>query len=168
MKCVNLNNDVIKILRICYSCDKKLENEKNFLNHIIKLQNVLNMQRIRNLSFLGKISIFKILAFSKIIHLTLVTSVPSSKIDLLNKIQKDFLWDKKYAKIKHTTLCCDYTDGGLKSVDTFSKIVRVQCSRVRPLFDNNFHQWKVITLYLIQKHLYNIFLKTLNSIQTQT
>ena len=43
MKCVNLNNDVIKILRICYSCDKKLENEKNFLNHIIKLQNVLNM-----------------------------------------------------------------------------------------------------------------------------
>ena len=38
MKCVNLNNDVIKILGICYSYDEKLENEKNFLNHIIKLQ----------------------------------------------------------------------------------------------------------------------------------
>ena len=59
MKCVNLNNDVIKILGICYSYDKKLENEKNFLNHIIKLQNVLNMWRMRNLSLLGKISIFK-------------------------------------------------------------------------------------------------------------
>ena len=69
------------------------ENGKNFLNHIIKLQNVLNMWRMRNLSLLGKISIFKTLAFSKIIHLTLVTSVPSSTIDLLNKIQKDFLWD---------------------------------------------------------------------------
>ena len=37
MKCVNLNNDAIKILGICYSYDRKLENEKNFLNHIIKL-----------------------------------------------------------------------------------------------------------------------------------
>ena len=38
MECVNLNNDVIKILGIGYSHDKKLE--KNFLNHIIQLQNV--------------------------------------------------------------------------------------------------------------------------------
>ena len=99
MKCVNLNNDVIKILGICYSYDKKLENEKNFLNHIIKLQNVLNMWRMRNVSLLGEISFFKTLAFSKIIHLTLVTSVPSSTIDLLNKKQKYFLWNKKNAKI---------------------------------------------------------------------
>ena len=78
---------------------KKLENEKNFLNHIIKLQNVLNMWRMRNVSLLGEISFFKTLAFSKIIHLTLVTSVPSSTIDLLNKKQKYFLWNKKNAKI---------------------------------------------------------------------
>ena len=60
MKCVNVNNDVIKILGICYSYDKKkLKNEKNFLNHITKLQNVFDMWRMRNLSLLGKISIFK-------------------------------------------------------------------------------------------------------------
>ena len=58
MKCVNLNNDVIKIHGLCYSYHKKLENEKNFLNHIKKFQNVLNMWRIRNVSFLGNISIF--------------------------------------------------------------------------------------------------------------
>ena len=62
---------------------------------------------MRNLSLLDKISIFKTLTFSKIIHLTLVTSAPSSTIHLPNKIQKDFLWDKKNAKIKHTILCCD-------------------------------------------------------------
>ena len=113
---------------------------------------------MRNLFLLGKISIFKTLAFSKTIRLTLVTSVPSSTIDLLNKIQKDFLWDIKNAKIKHTILCCDYTNGGLRSVDIFSKIVSLQYSWVRQLFDNNFHQWKVIPLYLIH-------VKTLNSIQ---
>ena len=64
MKCVNLNNNVIKTLGICYSYDKKLENEKNCPNHVIKPQNVLNILRMRNLSLLGKISIFKTLAFS--------------------------------------------------------------------------------------------------------
>ena len=151
--CVNLNNDVTKILGIYYTCDKKLENEKNFLNHIIKLQNVLNMWRMRNLSLLGKISFSKNLAFSKIIHLTLVISAPFSTVDLLNKLQKDFLWDKKNAKIKHATLCCDYADGSLKNADIFFKIVSLQCSWVRQLFDNNFHQLKVIPLYLIQKYL---------------
>ena len=56
-------------------------------------------------------------------------------------------------KNEHTTLCCDYADGGLKSVDIFSKIVSLQCSLVRRLFDNNFHQWKAIPLYLVQKYL---------------
>ena len=89
MKCVNLNNDVIKILGISYSYDKKLENEKDILNHIVKLQNVLNIWRMRNLSLLDQISV----------HITLVTSVPSSTNDLLNKKQKDFLWDKKMQKL---------------------------------------------------------------------
>ena len=111
------------------------------------------MWRLTNASLLGKIGVFKTLAFSKIIQLTLVTSVPSSTIDLLNKIQKDFLWSKKNAKIKCTTLCCDYADGGLKSVDIFSKIVSLQCSWVRQLFDNNFRQWKVMPPDLIQKYL---------------
>ena len=85
---------------------KKLENEKNFLNHIIKLQNVLNIWRMRNSSLLGKISIFGTLAFSKNIHPTLVTSIPSFTIDLSNNIQKDFPWGRKNGKIKHTALCC--------------------------------------------------------------
>ena len=55
-------------------------------------------------SLLDETSIFKTLTFSKIIHLSLVTSSPSSTVDLLNKIQKNFLWDKKNAKIKHKTL----------------------------------------------------------------
>ena len=98
MECVNLNDDVIKILGICYSYETR--KWKNFLNHITKLQNVLNMWRMRSFSLLGKISIFRTLVFSKIIHLTLVTSVLSSSINLLNKIQRDFLWDKKNTKIK--------------------------------------------------------------------
>ena len=83
---------------------------------------------MQNLSLLGKITIFKMLALSKIIHLALVTNVPTATIELLSKMQKEFLWGKNKSKVKHGTLCNDYENGGLKSAHIFSKIVTVQCS----------------------------------------
>ena len=144
--------NAIKILGIYFSYSKKLKNEKNFLDHVTKLQKVINIWKMRNLSLLGKITIFKTLAHSKIIHLALVTNVPTATIELLSKIQKEFLWGKNKSKIKHDTLCNDYENGGLKSVDIFSKIVSLQCSWIRRLYDENFHPWKVIPLYLIEMH----------------
>ena len=86
VECVNLLTNAIKILGIYFSYNKKLENEKNFLDHITKLQKVINIWKMRNLSLLGKITVFKTLALSKIIHLALVTNVPTATIELLSKI----------------------------------------------------------------------------------
>ena len=55
-----------------------------------KIWNVLKIWRIRNLTVQGKITIFKTLAISKVIHLALVTNIPQVIIDQLNKIQKLF------------------------------------------------------------------------------
>ena len=96
---------------------------------------------------------FKSLAISKLIHLVLVTEIPTSTINLLTKIQMEFIWKGKNPKIKNSTLCNDYEYGGLKNVDIFSKVVSLQCSWIKRLFDNNFHQWKLIPLYLIRQHL---------------
>ena len=108
---------------------------------------------MRDLTLEGKVTIFKSLAISKIVHLALVTNIPVSTIDLLIKIQKEFLWGKKKPKIKHETLCNDYENGGKKNVDIFFKIASLQCSWIRRFFDYNFHQWKVIPLTLINKYL---------------
>ena len=43
MRCVNLYEDTIKILRIHYSYNKKLENGKNFKKYIAKIENVLKL-----------------------------------------------------------------------------------------------------------------------------
>ena len=40
MDCIDLMEDVIKIFGIYFSYNKKLEQEKNFLNHIVKIQNI--------------------------------------------------------------------------------------------------------------------------------
>ena len=40
----------------------------------------------------------------------------------LEKIQKQFIWKKGNPKLKHTTLCNEHEQGGLKNVDIFFKI----------------------------------------------
>ena len=80
------------------------------------------------LTIVGKILIFKTLSISKVVHLALVQDVPSSTISQLEKIQKQFIWKNGNPKLKHTTLCNEYEQGGLKNVDIFFKITSLQCS----------------------------------------
>ena len=100
-----------------------------------------------------KILIFKNLAISKIVHLALVKDITSSTIAQLEKIQKQFIWKNENPKFKHTTLCNEYEEGGLKIVDIFSKITSIQYSWVKRLYDDSFHAWKVIPLIYIKNHL---------------
>ena len=42
MKCVNLNNETVKILGVHLSYNKNFEQNKNFCEHIVKIENDLN------------------------------------------------------------------------------------------------------------------------------
>ena len=70
---------------------------------------------------------------------------------------------KKFSpKIKHETLCNDYKGGGLKNIDILNKIISLQCSWIRRLYNNSFHEWKLILLFLIKKFFnfnFNLFRK---------
>lgn len=56
-----------------------------------------------DLSIEGKITIFKILVISKILHLGLITSAPAFIIKQLNIIKK-YIWQGKKTQIKHSAL----------------------------------------------------------------
>ena len=56
--CFDLTEEVIKILGIYFSYNKKLEPEKNFLIHIVKIRNILKLWKLRNLTIEGKIVVF--------------------------------------------------------------------------------------------------------------
>ena len=57
------------------------------------------------------------------------------------------------AKVKHNTLYNVYEKEGLKNVDLKNKITSVPCSWVKKLFEDDFHDRKIILLLLIGKHL---------------
>ena len=69
----------------------------------------------------------------------------------LKRYKRVFLWNKSSPKIKHETLCKDYKAGGLKNVDIPNKVIAVQCSWIRRLYDDSFHKLKLIPPYLIEK-----------------
>ena len=73
------------------------------------------------------------------------------------KLQKEFLWGNSKPKIKHETLCNSYDDGGLKCVYIRSKIISLQCSWIKKLYEESFHEWKVIPTSLIKGNLGNHF-----------
>ena len=117
-----------------------------------KIETVLKIWAMRNLTFEGKITIFKTLAISKIIHLASVKVLPNSTITELNRIHKEFIWNHKRPKIKEKALINNCDKGGLKDVGIPCKIASLQCSWVKRLFDGNFHEWKIIPLFLFEKY----------------
>ena len=58
MEFIDLMSTVIKILGIYFSYNKKLEQQKNFFNHIVKIENILKLWKLRNLSNEGRIVVF--------------------------------------------------------------------------------------------------------------
>ena len=69
-------------------------------------------------------------------------------------IYRKKLFDKeKKTKLKHSTLYYGYENGAIKNVDLKNKITSMQCSWVKRLFKDDFYDWKIITLFLIGKHL---------------
>ena len=96
MRCIDLNNDTLKLLGTHFSSSEKLKVEKNFHKAVTDIQRVLKKWKMRNLTLEGKIVIFKNTAISKIIFQSSITTVPKHILNELEKIQ-DFILGKLYS-----------------------------------------------------------------------
>ena len=134
----------MKIL-VHFSYNKNFEQDKNFckLGNIEKIENISKLWHMRKLTLERRVTVFKSLAISKVIHLLLITK-PNNL---------SFISQGTRAKIKDSTLCNGYEKGGIKNVDLRNKVITMQCSLVRRLSENDFHDRKVILLFLISQHL---------------
>ena len=153
MKCIDLRLNTVKILGIHFSYNKKSKYDENFLKQITSFEKFLKLWRMRNLALEGKVTVSKALAISKIVHLALIINIPTLTMKELKKIQKEFISKNKSPKKKHTTLCNNYDNGGLKNFDISSKIISLQCSWIKKRYDKTTHGWIVILLHLIKTNL---------------
>ena len=140
------------MIGVHFSYNDILKVQNNFLDKVKSIQQVPRFWNSRMFSLEGRIIIFKELDISKIVCLAFLTVIPNSLIEELQKTQNMFIWHSSHPKISYKTLCNNFEKGGLKHVDISSKIINLQCSWLRKLCDENFHQRKIIPSHLINKY----------------
>ena len=68
--------------------------------------------------------------------------VPSKLIlDELDVVQKEFIWNSKRPKIKHSILIADYSEGAYKNVEIKSKLMSLK----RATLFGQLKKWPVIS-----------------------
>ena len=107
-----LQKSCIKILGIHFSCNKALVEKENFYNLSLDCWALLKQ---RWLSLAGKIHVFKSLVASKPVYIATMIPVPQKFRDTLKSLQREFIWNGKKAKIKHSSLIREYRMVDLKT-----------------------------------------------------
>lgn len=143
-KWVDLTKESIRALGTFQSYDLKLKDKLNFLELSSIVKDSLKPWRGLGISIAGRIQVFKSLALSKAIFVSTMLHDNQKFIEDLSAIQKDFIWEGKPRKIKHSTLIGDYSKGGLRDIDITTKVKSLKFMWVKKLSDNNFHSWKII------------------------
>ena len=80
----------------------------------------MKVWRMRRFTLECKIIVFKIIAISKIVFLSLISTVHTEFISEIERIHKRFLWPSK-PKIKNETLCSEFKQRILKDFNIQKK-----------------------------------------------
>ena len=99
MKCANLNNETVKILGVHFPYNKNFGQDKIFCEHVVKIENILKLWRTRQLTLEGRITVFKFVAISKVIHLLLITKLHNNTMIFCIKYTKTLFGKGKRQKL---------------------------------------------------------------------
>ena len=111
------------------------------------------MWRQRDLSLIGKITILKSLAFSKIIYQCGVLIAPPDFIEQINDLAYGFVWNNKPDKIKRMTLISDYSQGGLRMLDISSFLKAQKVMWAKRLLSPDIASWKALPRLFFENQL---------------
>ena len=137
---INLYNDKIRILGVYNSYDTDLENSYNFFSVISKMKDCLKCWEGRGLTIAGRIQIFKTLAIFKTLYISTMKNPPTQFLNLLNSIQKDFIWNKSRAKIKHCSIIAVFARLGGSSIFHYNLQLGERCSIIVKTFPGSYQE----------------------------
>jgi hypothetical protein len=96
------------------------------------------------LSIIGKITLLKSLAFSKVLYQCGVMVAPQDFVEDINDLAYKFVWSNKPEKIKRMTLIADYEHGGQKMLDIQSFLKAQKAMWVKRLLSPDSASWKAL------------------------
>jgi hypothetical protein len=140
-------------LGIFFSYDTDSVIQKNFEDRAKDFKRILDMWLQRDLSLIGKITILKSLAFSKIIYQCGVLNPPTDFKDKIAEIAYNFIWHNKPENIKRLTIIADYEKGGLKMLDIGSFLKAQKAMWVKRLQSPDMASWKAAPAFYLKEFL---------------
>jgi exonuclease III len=126
---------------------------KNFSDRAKEFKRILDMWMQRDLSLIGKITILKSLAFSKVIYQCGVMKYTEEFKQTIIDIAYNFIWNYKPNKIRRNTLIAEYEKGGLKMLDINSFLKAQKAMWVKRLQTPDNASWKAAPTFYLQEFL---------------
>jgi hypothetical protein len=140
----------VHALGIFFSYDTDSVVQKNFMDRAREFKKILDMWLQRDLSIIGKITILKSLAFSKILYQCGVLDTPQTFIEYINDLAYNFVWSNKPNKIKRLTLIAEYENGGQKMLDITSFLKAQKTMWVKRILSSDNASWKAFPMLLME------------------
>ena len=125
----------LKRSKFGYQPTRKLQSNLTSSKKWKKMRNCLGCWTVRRLSLITKITVFKSLVASQVIHLLSPLQVNSQIIKQINDLFFDFLWNSKGDKIKRNVITQNYGNGGLRMIDIKSFNRALKCVWIREYLD---------------------------------
>ena len=120
--------------------------EFNFNAKLAEIKSTLQLWKGRNLTLLGKITLIKAFALSKLVYpFSVFPSPPEDFFKRLDQILYDFVWNGTPDKIKRKTLILPVTEGGLGMPDcrNFCKVLKIVW--IKRFYDKSEDvRWKIV------------------------
>ena len=112
----------LKILGHYFGKSKLLCDYNNFYSKLEKFDKITNMWKMRSLTLLGRNLVINALLNSLFLYNAKIEYPPKEFISIIEKKNKNFLWEGGIAKIAHHSLIGDYQQGGIRYKDIDSLI----------------------------------------------
>ena len=136
-----------KLLGIEFSLDLNRITEINFSKKIKEVSAILKSWQHRKLTLMGKITVIKSLALSKLVHLlTALPNLTQSRLNELTSLFYNFIWNNKPDRVKRNTLIGDITQGGLNMIHIHSFNIYLKLSWIKRLLTNPEGKWQKLFL----------------------
>jgi hypothetical protein len=153
----------IKTLGIYISNSKKEMLDINYNERLNKVETLTNLWKLRKLTLKGKILINNTLLLPQLLYVSTILETPDWVVKRYNDIIRDFVWEGKPSKIKHTCLINSIEEGGLKLQSMETKVASLKFKWVKKILDDStIKPWKAYLEYKVKESTEYVFLGNLS------
>lgn len=160
---MNWEKDNFNILGVTFNTDVKQMVDQNYSKALDSIKEILSHLSKRQLTVLGKITVVKPLALSKLTYITMTLPNPVEIfVTNLQRLLFQFIWSKMPDKVKRNQFYNSYKEGGVKMVNVTAFINSIEISWIRRIYNGN-NDWCIL-FHDMHRDLGDLFSKSMQYI----